>query len=355
MSISERAALSGTLAFDTQNLEQLKLAAKNDPGKAAAGTAKQFEALFLGMVLKSMREATPQDGMFDNEQTKMYTSLLDQQLAQHISARGTGLAEVMARQLTSGISTAKPPSDESLPMQKNVVTSSRATALSSKPNVVAEQSLVQAMWSPQADSHGGKTNALATPKQVKSAMASTELADQPRPEPRSKTRAFIDRVWQHAVDAAQSTGIKPQFMVGQAALETGWGKHEMRNVDGTSTYNLFGIKAGPGWTGAVVERTTTEYVNGVAQKSTEKFRVYSSYAESFRDYASLLNNNKRYKNVLAQSIDAPGFARSLQKSGYATDPAYAEKLVRVIDGYSLRQAMNNFRQTQVAARIDVKA
>jgi flagellar protein FlgJ len=122
-------------------------------------------------------------------------------------------------------------------------------------------------------------------------------------------------------------------MLGQAALESGWGKREIRAADGTPSHNLFGVKAGANWKGSVVETVTTEYVNGVAQKSVEKFRAYSSYADAFRDYANLLRNNPRYAGVVAQAaqgIDAAGFAQGLQKAGYATDPNYADKLTRVI-------------------------
>lgn len=122
-------------------------------------------------------------------------------------------------------------------------------------------------------------------------------------------------------------------MLGQAALESGWGKRELRAADGTPSHNLFGIKAGSNWAGQVVEAVTTEYVNGVAHKTVEKFRAYHSYADAFRDYANLLRTNPRYAEVLAQAaggLDADGFALGLQRAGYATDPSYADKLIRII-------------------------
>ena len=128
-------------------------------------------------------------------------------------------------------------------------------------------------------------------------------------------------------------------MVGQAALESGWGKHEIRADDGSPTYNVFGVKAGRSWTGPVVEKTTTEYVNGVPQKVTAKFRAYTSYAESFKDYASLLLGNRRYAAVIGQGQDAEAFARGLQQAGYATDPAYADKLTRIINSPTLRSSL----------------
>ena len=134
----------------------------------------------------------------------------------------------------------------------------------------------------------------------------------------------------HAQEAEKATGIPARFMLGQAALETGWGRREIRNPDGSSSNNLFGIKAGPGWKGKVVTATTTEYVNGVPQTRVEKFRAYATPADSFKDYAKLITNNPRYEKVLANAKDAQGFAQGLQRAGYATDPLYAAKLSRII-------------------------
>jgi flagellar protein FlgJ len=119
-------------------------------------------------------------------------------------------------------------------------------------------------------------------------------------------------------------------MLGQAALETGWGKRQIKNADGSNSHNLFGIKAGPGWTGKVATAVTTEYVNGVPRTKVEKFRAYDTPADSFKDYAKLITTNPRYEKVLASANDAAGFAHGLQRAGYATDPLYAAKLSRII-------------------------
>jgi flagellar protein FlgJ len=123
--------------------------------------------------------------------------------------------------------------------------------------------------------------------------------------------------------------VPAQFILGQAALESGWGKREIKFADGSTSHNLFGVKATGNWKGPTVEAVTTEYVGGVARKTVEKFRAYSSYAESFADYARLIGNNPRYAATL-KSADAAQFAQSLQKAGYATDPNYASKLTAVI-------------------------
>lgn len=286
------ADLPANFAFDVHGIDALKLKAKTAPDQAARGVAQQFEALFLSMMLKSMRDATPQDGLFDNDQTKLYNQLMDQTLAQKLSSgKGIGLAEVIARQLGANAGTA--PSDP-LP---------RIPAGLASPGAAGQVSLDVA---PLA------TNAPAE---------------------------FANKLWPQAVDAAQSIGVPPHFLIGHAALESGWGQREIRGADGSSSHNLFGIKAGADWKGPVVEAVSTEYVNGVPQKSVQRFRAYASYAEGFRDYAAVLRNNPRYASMFGQPLDAAGFAQGLQRAGYATDPLYAGKLERILGGETLRRAL----------------
>jgi peptidoglycan hydrolase FlgJ len=153
-------------------------------------------------------------------------------------------------------------------------------------------------------------------------------------------RNFISKLWPHAQEAARTTGVAPQFILGQAALESGWGRSEIRMADGSASHNLFGIKAGRGWQGATADVMTTEYVNGVAVKTVERFRAYGSYADAFKDYANLLAANPRYAQVLNERADPAAFARGLQQAGYATDPNYAEKLTRVITGSIMRAGLS---------------
>jgi flagellar protein FlgJ len=144
---------------------------------------------------------------------------------------------------------------------------------------------------------------------------------------------------EHAIAASNATGIPAKFLLGHAALESGWGKGEIRTTDGSPSHNLFGIKAGRNWKGATVDVTTTEYVDGAPRKMVQTFRAYASYAQAFQDYARLLQNSPRYAAVLTQS-DGAGFAQGLQRAGYATDPRYAEKLTRILNGASLRQTLS---------------
>ena len=293
--------LSGGLALDVKGMGSLRQAAKaNDPA-ALKTAATQFEAMFINMMMKSMRDATPQDGMLDSQQGKMFTSMLDQQTSQNLAKRGTGLADVLIRQLS-------------------------------------QTANLQA----QALAVGGDAAAPAVPPALATALDGVKLAPAPAAGPipaaagrapstqAPHVRAFQEKLGADAEAASRATGIPAKFMLGQAALESGWGKREIHGRDGTASHNLFGIKAGPGWTGKVAEAVTTEYVNGVPQTRVEKFRAYDSYADSFKDYAKMLSTNPRYDKVLASSGDASSFARGLQRAGYATDPHYATKLTRII-------------------------
>lgn len=294
------------LAIDANSINGLRSSAKQNSPEALKGAAKQFEAMFLNMVMKSMRDATPQDGPFDNQQTKMFTSMLDQQMSQNLAQRGVGLADVLIRQLSNGLT--KPPGmqdEDGMPL----------------PIPLANGLLNDAEKSRLAQ---GFANAPST------GDATDEQRNKRRTPRPAHVEAFQQRLQAEADEASKATGIPAKFMLAQAALETGWGKKQIRSKDGVSSHNLFGIKATGNWTGKVVEATTIEYVNGVPQRRVEKFRAYDSYADAFRDYGNLLRSNPRYEKVLANAHDVHGFAYGLQRAGYATDPHYAEKLSRII-------------------------
>lgn len=301
--------------FDANGLAAIKNQVKSNDPKALKAAAQQFEALFLQIVLKTMREATPKEGMFDSDQTRMYESLLDQQLAQVMANKGgTGLAAMIERQL-SRATEQDPAVLGGLPLMPPGVPHS----LNPKPLTL-----------PSGDPVPPALPLDTVPSMPISPSSSAPAGTSPRD--------FVSRLWPSAEEASRATGIPAQFMIAQAALETGWGQSEPRHADGRPSFNLFGIKAGRGWTGATVESTTTEYVDGVAQRQTERFRAYASYDEAFRDYANLLVSRPRYAAVLGAQ-DASTFARGLFQAGYATDPSYAAKLERIITGPTLRQAL----------------
>lgn len=281
MSISNPAALARTGYGDARGLESLKGAAAKDPKAVVREAAKQFESLFMQQLLKTMRESSQSTGMLDNEATKLGSEMLDTQWAGKLSGMPGGLSDVIAKQLERqmGMNPGPIPKYES---------ANRTPVNPLKPNA--------AVGIPQ-----------------KSALG------------------FVQQHQTAAAQAEATTGIPASFMIAQAAHETGWGRKEIRHSDGTPAHNLFGIKAGANWNGPTADVMTTEYTNGVARKVVQKFRAYSSYAESFADYAKLMKNNPRYEGVVAAGGNAHGFAHGLQRAGYATDPAYAEKLSKVIN------------------------
>jgi flagellar protein FlgJ len=350
--------ISSALAVDAQKVDKLRLLAKQDPDQALKGAARQFEALFMNMLLKSMREATPKEGPFNSEQTRFYTSMLDQQLAQNLSAKGVGLADIMIRQLSRTVAPDMPRSPAAVAALAANAASAPLALREAMPEdggtdgeqtrfhiLMLEQQLMQNLSPEGIDNmirQVARTVASNVPQASTPAAAPVANA---APAPQSGTfvppeaRDFVNKVWTYAREASQATGIPAHFVVAQAALESGWGKNEIRRADGSPSFNLFGIKASRNWSGAVTETVTTEYVNGMPQKTAEKFRAYGSYAEAFQDYANLLRNNPRYAAVLDQQ-DAAGFARGLQRAGYATDPVYGDKLMQIVNGNVLRQSLS---------------
>jgi flagellar protein FlgJ len=263
--------------------------------------------MFVNMMMKSMREATPQDSLNDSQTSKTFTSMLDQQLSQTVAKRGVGLADMLIKQLSA--------------QQGN------AQALAIGGEQVAAPASLAVLPAPAASSKTALAPLASVAANGGGAVSSAASSRSQSPH----VKAFQDKLSAHAEEASRATGIPAKFMLGQAALESGWGKREIRNPDGSSSNNLFGIKAGPGWKGKVATAVTTEYVNGVPQTRVERFRAYDSYADSFKDYARMISNNPRYEKVMANSSDAAAFARGLQQAGYATDPFYAAKLTRIIN------------------------
>ncbi len=278
---AQHGAQRGGMAGDVRSLANLRHNAAQDPKAAVREAAKQFETLFMQEIMKSMRATTMASGLTDNEATKLGTEMLDSQLANKMSGLPGGLSDIIARQLERQMGLSPGP----------IPTISRANT---------------------------------------SLPAISEPGSTPR-IPQKSAAGFIQQHSHAAESAAGATGIPAAFMLSQAALETGWGKKEITAADGTPSNNLFGIKAGGAWRGPVAEVMTTEYINGRAQKVMQKFRAYASHAESFTDYARLMKDSPRYQHVAAAGADAKGFAQGLQRAGYATDPAYADKLGRVIN------------------------
>lgn len=275
-------SISGQSLGGVDSLNALKAQASRDPKSTIRETAKQFESLFMQEVMKSMRASTLSSGMLDNSATQLGTEMLDTQFAGKMSGLPGGLSDAIQKQLQRqmGVQDLSP---------ENI-----------------------------------KKNSQTTLAQALPALATKGIPNH--------VQSFIQKHDSAAKAASAATGIPASFMVAQAAHESGWGKREITGADGTKSHNVFGIKATPGWTGKTVDVKTTEVINGQAVKVTAKFRAYGSYDEAFKDYARLISSNDRYAKVVAhaQNGNAAGFAKGLQQAGYATDPAYAEKIAKTI-------------------------
>ena len=312
--------LDQRLSLDVQGVDSLRRTARSSPQEGMKQASKQFEVMFMHMMLKSMREATPSDGMLSSSQEKTYISMLDQQLSQNLSGRGLGLSEAMFTQLnrTMGGDALAPANVAGGQMP--------GTTLPGMPLMTEAKNQSPMMPLPKV-----VTPALTRVPDLSFYEKATAQATMSRSVlPQAHVEQFVSRMLPAAQRASQASGVPAQLIMAQAALESGWGKREIRSEDGKTSFNMFGIKADKNWKGPVVEATTTEYVNGVAQKTQARFRAYGSYEESFADYARFLTSNPRYANVLA-SPDAAAAAHGLQRAGYATDPNYGGKLVRIME------------------------
>ncbi len=264
--------------------------------------AGQFEALFLEILLKDMRSASLGDPIFGgSSQHDLYREMLDKQFAVEMSRdRGIGLADMLTAQLGGNAPESPPPGgrDYALP-----------AGLPRSP-IPAVSPLPAASAVPASDA--GRWN---------------------------DPVAFVGDVWPHAERAGQRLGIAPEALLAQAALETGWGSRVISRPDGSSSLNLFGIKAGGSWDGDSVARTTLEYRDGVAQREIARFRAYPDIAATFDDYVAFIGGKPRYASVPGTGDDVRAFGGALAEAGYATDPAYAEKIARVANSDTMRDAL----------------
>ena len=294
-----------TMAADVRGLAGLKRAAKDAQSspETLKQVASQFEALFMHMMLKSMREASFGDDLFGSEQSNFYRDMYDQQLSMTPAKKhGLGLADVLVRQLGG-------------------------------------DRLMAAVTG-----ESGKDNTALTFDRLR-ALAPAEAPDKRVADP----TAFVHKLWPHAERAASKLGVAPEAIVAVAALETGWGGAVMQRPDGRSANSLFGIKADANWSGARVSASTREFVNGSPVTRRETFRAYDSIADSVEDFTRFLKDSPRYREAVAAGSDAQAFVKSLARGGYATDPVYARKLQSILGGDTLRTALSDVQgRTRVA-------
>jgi len=363
----------------------LELAPKtqNDPQKIDT-VSRQLEGQFAQMLVKSMREASFGDSLFPGE-NQTFRDMYDQQMSKALTeGKGLGLSAMIARQLGGGSQDAAGngqvntsldagASSQAYPLAQAkaakaysliargreagapAVAGSGDTALAQSREAVTAQTLdliagrdsstaigtgsradaniAAEDWSSLDDRWLGTGGVAVDDSAAASAgSAAASALGERTPE------GFVASIWHHAQKAAQELGVDPRALVAQAALETGWGKRGISRGNGSDSHNLFGIKA-TGWKGDAVTAGTHEYVNGVKTSETASFRAYSSAADSFADYVRLLKTSGRYQQALNAGTDIKGFARGLQKAGYATDPGYAAKIAAIAHGPTIDRAV----------------
>ncbi|MCA8865888.1 MULTISPECIES: flagellar assembly peptidoglycan hydrolase FlgJ [unclassified Halomonas] len=321
--------MTSQFALDMNGFQRLQHTARVDPEAGVNGAAQQFEALFIQMMMKSMRDATPSSGLMNSSATDTYQSMLDQQWSQVMASRGMGLADVLVEQLErqGAISKAQPNADQEL--QALIAGIPRGT-----PRTLDDSYTVNA-GTVEASNAQGKGQFLAELEAIRQGVERGGVVENPSLTQREQHGGghigqFMQTLAAPAQAASATTGVPAELILAQAALETGWGRHEITTRNGNNSHNLFGIKAGSHWQGETTDIVTHEYINGRRTQVVDTFRVYDSFEHAFTDYASLIGNNPRYAGVV-QAPTAEQAARELQRGGYATDPRYADKLVAVMN------------------------
>jgi flagellar protein FlgJ len=303
------------LYHDFSGLAVLKRQAREDQAGATEQVARQFESLFVQMMVKQMRQASFGDGLFESNQSRFARDMYDQQLALHLTQQhGLGISQMLRDRLGVEVGEDKQPN----------------TLLESywqHPGVLARPPATPAIHAPTRDE--GQKGAVEERSSIK--------FDSPE--------SFIETLWSAADEAAQELGLPTEALLAQAALETGWGGHIMHAAEGGSSHNLFGIKADQRWSGSRVRQETLEFEQDVAVRRREYFRTYDSFEESFRDYVAFLKENPRYLDALQNTRDATEYFKALQEAGYATDPDYANKILRVMHGQEMQAALSRLKPT----------
>lgn len=302
---------SSAIYTDFSSLKQLEHKAKDQQEQTIDKVAKQFEAIFIQMVMQNMRNANLpiSSGIFDSNQMNMYQDLYDKQLSLNLSEKGIGLADLIKQQLGHGANKINPKSGSK----------SLAEPFALQ-NVLIKHIKNQVHDINKINSNDHSLNS-----------GSLNLAPQTENNPNNVKSNFIQKLWQGAKQASQVLGVHPAVLIAQAALETDWGRKVIQSKDGQSSNNLFNIKAGSSWDKDKVFVKTLEHKNGVVQKELAAFRSYPSLNESFHDYINLLKNNPRYNDAVSHANDPKMYLKGLQTGGYATDPHYADKILNILD------------------------
>ncbi len=306
-------------ANDIKGLDELRRAAQSGDSKALDEAAKQFEAIFVQMMLKSMRKAqdvmADKDSPFNSEQVKFYRDMHDTQIASDLASNGSiGLADIIVRQLGKT-------GDGYMP----------AGALRNNGNLSSiNRNTISSTQKAQNEILGEQS--IKTFQSFKTAAF-------------ENAQSFIEQLYPAAQKAAEQLGIDPKALLAQAAIETGWGQHMIHNTSGENSHNLFGIKADRRWQGDRAMVDTIDFEKGVAATIKAPLRVYDSFADSMQDYVGFVKQNPRYDEAVNQSQSPLNYFSELQKAGYATDPEYANKVINVFEGEKLKRYSSELLNT----------
>lgn len=320
-------------AVDTQKLGTytdmsafagLRSAAQKDSKAALPMVAKQFESIFTQMMLKSMRDASAAmgDDIMGSQAADTYRDMADKQLSLTLSqGKGIGIADMLVRQLGGTPSKASSSDDLFAGVTGDANTAAAVSSPSDQDSGLMDS--LERMLGRAGQAVGDGANSVAGAVGKLSAASPEE---------------FVQKLAPHAIEAAKKLGVSVRALLAQAALETGWGKH-MPAQGSTTSFNMFGIKAGSSWDGKRVNVPTLEYEDGVAVRKRDSFRAYDSPSDSFKDYADMVSSSPRYAAAVGRGDDVAGFAHALVKGGYATDPSYAQKLTNIANGPLMQQAL----------------
>ncbi|MGZ5576698.1 MAG: flagellar assembly peptidoglycan hydrolase FlgJ [Methylobacter sp.] len=319
---------------DFNGLAKLKGQARKESPEALREVAKQFESIFLNNVLKSMREAKLADGAMDNDQSKFYNDMYDQQLAVHLSGSpGVGLADLIVKQLNPDKAKHEKQEIEDYLNRSGGVSRSgtiQAHAVNRHGGGKADSADGQATVTPYIQGGDSLDEITEFPFGINQTVQST--LKNGREQPIQSAEEFVRRLHPLAVQAAKELGVEPKVILAQAALESGWGRSVIKNSNGGNSFNLFNIKADKSWQGKQAQVATLEFDQGIAKKVNAGFRSYDSFEDSFRDYVDFIKSNPRYGDALKKAGNAEQYMRELQRAGYATDPKYADKVMSIYQG-----------------------
>ena len=359
---------------DLSGLNAITKQGETDKSGALKEVARQYESMFVGMMLKSMREANAafeeDNPLFSNE-SKFYRDMFDDQLVLSLSkGKGMGLADTLYRQLKEQFDNKESSENSEAPLNEKIYTldhKERVNPFILEPNInnnvrskIERHSSVTAITDTATDTEKSLKPIMpiqleAQALEANKVIVNKTIIDQTPDEHERKglvvkasdfhsPQEFVNTLWPIAQKVGDKMGVEPKAIIAQAALETGWGKYIIHQSNGENSHNLFGIKADNRWGGEIAKVSTLEYRNGLAKKEVAPFRVYDSYESSLKDYSQFVKDSERYKNAVSNGYSVKGYSEGLQKGGYATDPNYAKKIQRIASGDVLNDAIADIKR-----------